>query len=111
MTISQKPNGHVNGHKSVEEVTETGQNTSVSITKERVQEVHKNLMDTLWELWKQQLAAHKPLEQGVYSRIVVLSSTQLAAVLAVDVGLTESQFLAICHENFKESLRRAPKWG
>ena len=85
-------------------------NTS-SLTREKVKEVHQGLMDSLWKMWSEQRVLHQPLDDGIFSRITVLSVTQMAAMTAVDVGLPEEQFIDICRENFLEAYRKAPKFG
>jgi hypothetical protein len=80
-------------------------------------EVHKALLADGWELWKNHRDAvttpglnHKadPIR---YSRISIVSFSQIAAVTAVDVGLTEEQFLATCKANYQGAVKRAPRFG
>ena len=80
-------------------------------TKEKVKEVHNALMQALWKMWREHKELHKPLEEGIYSRISILTATQMAAITAIDVGLPEEQFLDICRENYQEAYRRTPKFG
>ncbi len=46
-----------------------------------------------------------------FSRLSVLALTQVASIVAVDVGMNHDQFTAVCLANFKEAYKRAPKFG
>lgn len=73
--------------------------------------VHKALLDDAWLLWKKHRDAHKPIGAKVFSRLSIVTFTQIAAVTAVDVGMTEEQFLKTCEANYRGAVQRAPKWG
>jgi hypothetical protein len=73
-------------------------------------EMHKRLLEDLWKTWGKHRDLNKPKYHEFY-RVAVVTLTQQAATLAVDVNMTEEQFLATCKANFQEALRRAPRWG
>lgn len=73
-------------------------------------EMHQRLLKDLWETWGIHRDLNKPKFHEFY-RVSVATLTGQAAVLAVDVNMTEDQFLATCKANFKEALKKVPKWS
>jgi hypothetical protein len=47
----------------------------------------------------------------LFSRLSLVAMTQVAAIVGVDVGMTQEQFLAVCRANFNEAYSKAPKFG
>lgn len=79
---------------------------------QKLQHVHSLLVDDLWTTWKDHRTTSAPaIESEKYSRISVVSLTQVAAMAAVDVGMTEEQFMLVCMANFNEANKKAPKFG
>ena len=72
--------------------------------------MHTEYLKDSWLAWSKHRDLNKPKYHEFY-RVAVVTLTQQAATLAVDVNLTEEQFLATCKANFQEALRRAPRWG
>jgi hypothetical protein len=77
---------------------------------EALRKVHEALCDVFWKTWQ---LNQKPseLDPVKYSRLSVVSLTWLASVVAVDVHLTEEQFLDVCRANFREAYAKAPKFS
>lgn len=46
-----------------------------------------------------------------FSQLSILALTQVAAIVAVDVGMNHEQFGAVCLTNYKEAYKRAPKFS
>lgn len=79
---------------------------------EELFQVHKALLDDGWLLWKKHRALNEPPVGPVaFSRLSIVTFSQMAAVTAVDVGLTEEQFLETCRANYKEASAKAVRWG
>ena len=76
-------------------------------------QAHNILVGKLWEIWKEhrEWCKGQKIDPVIYSRVSVVSLTQIAAVTAVDVGMTEEQFLNTCKANFQEANQRAPRWS
>lgn len=77
-------------------------------------DAHKELLADLWNIWslhRRLNADLRKMDAVRYSRLSVVTLSQMAAVTAVDVGLTEEQFLATCKANFDEAVKRAPRWS
>lgn len=62
------------------------------------------------QLWVDQLR-EAGIPQVHYSRLSLVALTQVAAVVAVDVGMHPEQFTAMCLANFNEARKRAPKFS
>ena len=77
---------------------------------QKLQHVHSQLVEDLWVAWKNHRSTSS-VESERYSRISVVSLTQVAAMTAVDVGMTEEQYMLVCMANFNEAYKKAPKWG
>lgn len=58
-----------------------------------------------------ELAGKGLADPVIFSRMSTVALSQLAAVIAVDVGMTPEQFTAICRSNFDEAFKRAPRFG
>ena len=58
-----------------------------------------------------ELAARDLADPVVFSRMSTVALTQLGAVVAVDVGMNQEQFVAVCRSNFDEAFKRAPRFG
>ena len=76
-------------------------------------QAHNILVVKLWEIWKEhrEWCKAQKIDPVIYSRVSVVSLTQIAAVTAIDVGMTEEQFLNTCKANFQEADKKAPRWG
>ena len=105
-------NGNKNGSHG--QATPTGPIASSGVPPELF-DLHKKLCGDIWATWGQ----HRDHARGVidpvtsqekFTRISIVSLTQIAAVCAVDVGLTEEQFLATCKANFETAQKNAPRW-
>ena len=75
---------------------------------------HERLLVKLWAVWVEHRELNKDpdtrMDPVVFSRVSVVTLTQVAAVTAVDVGMGEDQFLNTCKANYKEAEKRAPRW-
>jgi len=79
---------------------------------EELFQVHKALLAEGWMLWKRHRTLNEPPVGPVaFSRLSIVTFSQMAAVTAVDVGLTEEQFLETCRANYKEASAKAERWG
>ncbi len=75
-------------------------------------DAHSKLIGGLWEIWKDHRSINaENIDPVKYSRLSIVSLTQVASVIAVDVGMDQEQFLKICEANFRDALAKAPKWG
>lgn len=72
---------------------------------------HESMVTKLWDMWKGERSGADGLSDEIFQRLSVVAMSQVAAIIAVDVTITEEQFLSICQANFKEAYRKAPKWG
>lgn len=61
------------------------------------------------QLWVDQLR-EAGVPQMHFSRLSLVALTQVAAVVAVDVGMQPEQFIAMCLANFSEAHKRAPRF-
>ena len=75
-----------------------------------IQHVHGLLVASLWSTWKDARGA-SDLDPVKYSRLSVVSLTQVAAMTAVDLGMPIEQFTEVCRANFLEAMARAPRFG
>ena len=73
-------------------------------------EMTLKLLNDLKNFWAKQLK-DAPADDVTFARLSVVALTQFSAMLGVDVGMTEEQFVKICKVQFKESYSRAPKFG
>lgn len=74
-------------------------------------ELAKALLQSIAEWYLQQINERAPVDMVTLTRMAVLSLSQYSAVLAVDVGMTEAQFLSVNKANFNEAYAKAPKFG
>lgn len=75
---------------------------------------HYQLTLTLLNEFKNKFAelANKRLaDPVVFSRMSTVALSQLAAIIAVDVGMKQDQFTAVCRSNFEEAFKRAPRFS
>jgi hypothetical protein len=61
-------------------------------------------------LW-QRLMQDTPTDPVIHTRLGVVAFTQWAAMLGVDVGMTQEQFTAVCEAQFKAAYDRAPRFS
>lgn len=73
-------------------------------------QLHIRLLTAFKTVWVEQ-AKQAGVDPMVYSRMSMIALSQLAAVVAVDVGMTPKQFVAVCEAQFEEAHKRAPKFG
>jgi hypothetical protein len=57
------------------------------------------------------LATSSKDDPMLFSRMTVVALSQLAAVVAVDIGMQTDQFVNVCRCNFEEAFKAAPKFG
>jgi hypothetical protein len=58
-----------------------------------------------------ELAAKNLAEPVIFSTMSTVALSQLAAVIAVDVGMNQDQFAAVCRSNYEEAFKRAPRFS
>ena len=104
-SLMSDSNGNSNGSSGQD--TLIGPIVSSADIQAKLFEAHKSLLKGIWDTWKQ----HKLPDQVKYTRISIVSLTQAAAVCAVDVGMTEENFLATCKANYAQAVKSAPRWG
>ena len=46
-----------------------------------------------------------------FGRLGIVALTQWTAIVGVDLGMQEEQFMAVCRANFQEAFKRAPRFG
>ncbi len=62
------------------------------------------------ETWKEQ-ARQAEVDPVLYSRLSMVALNQLAATLAVDIGMPPEKFTAFCQAQYAQAYQRAPKFG
>lgn len=75
---------------------------------------HDALLAVLWEAWRGHvtpLQSDQTLDMMVFTKMAVVTVSQMAAVLAVDTLMTQDQFMKVCAANFAECYDAAPKFG
>ncbi len=73
-------------------------------------ELTLRILNEIKEFWMGQLKL-APVDDVKFARLSVVAFTQWAAMLGVDVGMTEDQFTNICRTQFRHAYERAPKFG
>jgi hypothetical protein len=106
-------NGNSNGSHG--QATPTGPIASSGVPPELF-ELHKKLCGDIWTTWgqhrdKAREVINPVVAQEKFTRVSIVSFTQVAAVCAVDVGMTEEQFLATAKANFEQAFKSAPRWS
>ncbi len=107
-------NGNDNKNGSSGQATPTGPIASSGVPPELF-DLHKKLCSDIWTAWgahrdKAREVIDPVVAQEKFTRISIVSLTQIAAVCAVDVSMTEEQFLATCKANFATAFKSAPRW-
>ena len=107
-------NGNKNGSHG--QATPTGPIASESGVPPELFDLHKKLCGDIWATWgthrdKAREVIDPVVAQEKFTRVSIVSFTQIAAVCAVDVGLTEEQFLETCKANFQQAFKAAPRWS
>jgi hypothetical protein len=99
------PVGKENKNASHEQATPIGQIASSG----DLLEAHKKLMRDIWATW----GPHRDGfgDQVSFTRLSVITLSQVAAVCAVDVHMPEDKFLAVCKANYEQAHKVAPKWS
>lgn len=68
------------------------------------------LINEFRQTWADQLN-----ESGVsavmFSRLSLVAMTQVAAIVSVDIGMTQDQFMNVCKANFNEAFQKAPRFS
>jgi hypothetical protein len=113
---SRMNDGPKNNNGSHGQATPTGPIASSSDVPPELFDLHKKLCGDIWATWGQHRDKAREVidpvvAQEKFTRISIVSLTQIAAVCAVDVGLTEEQFLATCKANFETAFKNAPRWN
>ena len=74
--------------------------------------IHSDILTRViqWLLLFQQ-DKYSQVDPVVFAKLVVTSFSQYAAIVGVDVGMSQKQFLDVCKANFEEAYDRAPKFG
>lgn len=68
------------------------------------------LLSAFQTTWKAEYA--KGLADPMtFSRLSMVALGQLAATVAVDIGMTQHQFTQVCRASFDEAYKQAPKFG
>lgn len=68
------------------------------------------LLHAFNETWKAE-ARQAGVDPVLYSRLSMIALNQLAATLAVDLGMKPEQYTAVCQAQFSQAYQRAPKFG
>ena len=107
--------GPKNSNGSHEQDTPTGPIAASGVPPELFA-LHKKLCGDIWATWgthrdKAREVIDPVVAQEKFTRVSIVSFTQIAAVCAVDVGMTEEQFLASCRANYEQAFKSAPRWA
>jgi hypothetical protein len=70
-----------------------------------------SLVNEFRQCWVEQFTNSGGTDHVKFSQLSVVALTQLAAVLAVDVGMTPEQFTNICRAQFADLHKRAPRFA
>ena len=76
--------------------------------------VHEKLIRDIWVVWGQhrdQFVQGNAANFERFSRVSIVTLTQVAAINANDLHMTEETFLATCKANFAQARKLAPKWA
>jgi hypothetical protein len=73
-------------------------------------ELASQLLTDFRNLWIEKSQKSK-VDPMLFSRLSVVALTQLAAIVAVDVGMQPEQFLAVCNAQFLEAHKNAPRFA
>lgn len=82
--------------------------------------LHNSIYRELVKWWTSMLAQMQadhphPLgpsfEVTLFTKMSAVALSQYAAVLAIDMGMNEEQFVKVSRANFQEAYERAPKFG
>jgi len=68
------------------------------------------LLTEFQQTW-QRLYKKENTDAIVFSRMSLVALTQLSAVIAVDIGMSDEQFINICKAQFTEAFARAPRFS
>jgi hypothetical protein len=82
----------------------------VTASSKELHSAHKKLVADLWSTWLLNRAAFSE-DQAKFTRVSIVSLTQVAATCAIDVSMPEEQFLATCKANYEAALKHAPRWS
>ncbi len=108
-------NGNDNKNGSHGQAMLTGPIASSGDVPPELFDLHKKLCGDIWTTWgthrdKAREVIDPVVAQEKFTRISIVSFTQIAAVCAVDVGMTEEHFLATCKANFEQAFKSVPRW-
>lgn len=85
---------------------------SVSPEKEKeAQSVSNAFQAEIWEVWKKYQNQDTGLNPTEYYRLTTLTLIHAAAVLAVDCGLTDAQFVGMAKKLHDDIKARAPRFS
>ena len=73
-------------------------------------ELTLKLLNELREFWLGQLK-NTTADDVTFARLSVVALTQFSAMLAVDVGMLDEQFINVCRAQFQAAYAKAPKFG
>lgn len=62
-------------------------------------------------IWWLEQRQQQTIGQVTFNRLSVVALTQHAAILGVDVGMTEDQFVDVCRATFQSAYKKAAKFG
>ena len=89
----------------------TSQLSSAAELALELHEAHRALSGDLWAVWGQHRDKSMPAGVEKFQRMSVVTLSHMAAVTAVDVAMSEEQFINVCLANYREAVKRAPRWG
>jgi hypothetical protein len=81
-----------------------------SVVNSKEYDITARIINDLKATWDK-LYAEGLADPPTFVSLSVVACTQLAAIMAVDVGLVEDKLLAITQANYREALKRAPKFS
>lgn len=108
--------GNEKNNGSSEQATPIGPVASSSGVPAGLFDLHKKLTRDIWATWGQ----HRDITRGTidpvtaqekFTRLSIVSLTSIAAICAVDVNMTEENFLATCKANYEQVVKNAPRWS
>ena len=91
----------VNGHSSMPPIQEDAKNYELTL----------KLLNEIRMFWVQQQAAFVGEDPIKVTRLATVAFSQWAAILAVDVGMQQDQFTAVCRANFDQAFQKAPRFS
>ncbi len=85
--------------------------TTDGVAEARSRELNTEFQTDIWALFAKYQQAEDILDPTKFYQTVALSMLSCAAVTAVDVGITDTQFVGMAKTLWDDTFKRAPKFS